>query len=215
MNKYKLASGDIDRQRLAFDIGLERSARKSTYTLAGGAPSKVYHDIAEFLLGLKDGQDYREALADERMDTFRNVVLTELKQLAKEHGIQRLAFIEPSSGRAIGILPTLMMARETVGLPVCIVRPRKRLRGEQIKGAPVMAEERILVVSDVATSGSTLLEAVECIRSQGGDVAHAYVIFDREEGATERLAENEVTLHGWTGRSDASDRKAVSTELLH
>ena len=53
----------------------------------------------------------------------------------------------------------------------------------------------VILVDDVATSGGSVLKAIEQIKAAGGFVAHAIVILDREQGASEFLARHGVTLH--------------------
>ncbi len=56
------------------------------------------------------------------------------------------------------------------------------------------AGERILLVEDVTTTGSSLVKAAEILRKAKGIVDRALVVVDREEGASELLAENGITL---------------------
>jgi len=50
------------------------------------------------------------------------------------------------------------------------------------------------VVEDVATSGGSLVDAVEVIRRAGGTVERAIVVVDREEGADEALRAVDIEL---------------------
>jgi orotate phosphoribosyltransferase len=52
----------------------------------------------------------------------------------------------------------------------------------------------VLIVDDVATTGGSVIKAIEAARSVGASVDSALVIVDRQEGASEALAEHGVRL---------------------
>ena len=60
--------------------------------------------------------------------------------------------------------------------------------GETLSGA------RVMVIDDVATSGGSILKAVEVARAAGATVETALVLIDREEGAGEALAKAGIRL---------------------
>ena len=179
----------------AWSIQFQRSARRSTYTLAAGGHSEVYYDMIEFLLGHSDNETYNAGDAVRRQEELATVIESKLKPLIIDFKIARLAFIEPAGARASGVIPAMTQISEKAGVPACVVRLRKRLFREQIKGAPVLPQENIIVITDVATSGSTVAEAAACLRAHGARVDHAFVVFDREDGAERKLSELGITLH--------------------
>lgn len=48
---------------------------------------------------------------------------------------------------------------------------------------------RVVVVEDVGSTGTSVLEAVKAIREEGGEVVHAYILVDRLMGTMERMQE--------------------------
>jgi len=58
---------------------------------------------------------------------------------------------------------------------------------------------RVVVVDDVATTGTSVSKAVEIIRANGGIVENAIALVDRHEGGQERLREMGVKLHTVAG----------------
>ncbi|BAU56839.1 orotate phosphoribosyltransferase [Halorhodospira halochloris] len=73
---------------------------------------------------------------------------------------------------------------------------RKELKdhgeGGRIVGAPI-ANRRVVVVDDVISSGSSILEAAQTIRQEGGEVVAAAIALDRmERGESEHSAVAEV-----------------------
>ncbi|AHC51813.1 orotate phosphoribosyltransferase [Sulfolobus acidocaldarius SUSAZ] len=71
--------------------------------------------------------------------------------------------------------------------PMGYIRAEKKGHGtERLLEADVDGK-KVIVVDDVATTGGSILKAVEEVRKAGGKVEHALVIVDREEGAFEKL----------------------------
>jgi orotate phosphoribosyltransferase len=58
---------------------------------------------------------------------------------------------------------------------------------------------RVLVVDDVATTGTSVSKAVETIRANGGIVENAVALVDRHEGGQDRLRDMGVKLHTVAG----------------
>jgi orotate phosphoribosyltransferase len=73
---------------------------------------------------------------------------------------------------------------------------RERIDGHLRDGAEV------LLVDDVATTGGSILKAVEGIEGHGCCVRRALAVVDREEGAAENLAAHEIQLAAIFKRSD-------------
>ena len=72
----------------------------------------------------------------------------------------------------------------------------KRIDGHLRDGAEV------LMVDDVATTGGSILKAVEGIEGHGCYVRRALAVVDREEGAAENLAAHDIQLAAIFKRSD-------------
>lgn len=62
--------------------------------------------------------------------------------------------------------------------------------------------QRIVLLDDVTTSGGSVLEAVRAVREHGGTVATVMTIVDREEGASENLAREGITLSAMFTKTD-------------
>ncbi len=91
--------------------------------------------------------------------------------------------------------------------PFLYVRPRIKLHGRQrqIEGI-IMPGDRVLLVDDLITTGSSLRKATAAVRAEGGVVNDAVVLLDREEGGKETLMKENVTLHRLMKASEAASK---------
>jgi len=78
--------------------------------------------------------------------------------------------------------------------PFLYVRREEKAHGTGSRVEGVVAG-KILVVDDVATTGSNLLFAASAVRERGAEVKDALVLVDREQGAAEALRREGVRLH--------------------
>ncbi|MCM8820233.1 MAG: orotate phosphoribosyltransferase [Candidatus Omnitrophica bacterium] len=65
--------------------------------------------------------------------------------------------------------------------------PKEHGLGQLIEGKELTTEDKVVVVDDVATSGYSLVNAVEVLHKQKIKVYKAIVVVDRQEGAEENL----------------------------
>ncbi len=93
---------------------------------------------------------------------------------------------------------------EKIPLKTFIVRKAVKAHGmqQQIEGPELKAQERAVLVDDVATTGQALLEAKQALDKIGVFVEKALVIVDRGEGAKENLAQNGLKLEALFTRED-------------
>jgi len=60
----------------------------------------------------------------------------------------------------------------------------------------------VVVLEDIATTGKSALDAVEALRGAGAVVDRVLVVVDREEGASDLLAEHGIELEALLTASD-------------
>jgi orotate phosphoribosyltransferase len=108
---------------------------------------------------------------------------------AEEHAGEKLA------GVALGAVPLVAVTSVETETPYVIARKKAKEYGtaKRIEGRLDEGEE-VLVLEDIATTGTSALDAVEALRDAGAVVDRVLVVVDREEGAAERLAEADVEL---------------------
>ncbi|MER5457245.1 phosphoribosyltransferase family protein [Micromonospora sp. NPDC002389] len=101
-----------------------------------------------------------------------------------------------------GIAVVTALGRRT-GLPCAFVRKTAKPYGTArlAEGAEV-AGRRVLVVEDVVTSGGQVVLSARDLRSLGAHVDAAVCVIDRQEGGTEALAVEGITLRALLTRAD-------------
>jgi orotate phosphoribosyltransferase len=77
-------------------------------------------------------------------------------------------------------------------------REAKTHGGERRVEGQLLPGERVLLVDDLVTTGKNTLQAAESIRAEGGQVQHAVVLIDRQEGGAAALARAGLKLHAFT-----------------
>ena len=104
----------------------------------------------------------------------------------------------PLAGLPIATAVSLVSA-----IPLVYARPEQKDHGTRstIEG-PFEAGDRVVVIDDVATSGSSVLDAAERLRGAGLVVERAVVLIDREGGAGAALAEQGIRLNSVMKLSD-------------
>lgn len=99
------------------------------------------------------------------------------------------------AGVALGAVPLVAVTSVETDLPYVIARKKAKEYGtaKRIEGRLDEGEE-VVVLEDIATTGNSAIDAVEALREAGAVVNRVLVVVDREEGASERLAEHDLEL---------------------
>ena len=107
------------------------------------------------------------------------------------------------AGVALGAVPLVAATSVETGNPYVIARKAAKEygTGTRIEGR-LEAGEEVVVLEDIATTGTSAIEAVEALREAGAVVSRLLVVVDREEGARENLAEHDVELEALLTASD-------------
>ena len=106
-------------------------------------------------------------------------------------------------GPALGAVPIVTALGLELDRPFVIDRGKAKGhgRGRRFEGS-FSAGPKCLVVEDLVTVGSTLVNTVETLREEGREVTDALVTVDREEGGPEKLAEIGVRVHALLTQTD-------------
>ncbi|AUV80472.1 orotate phosphoribosyltransferase [Salinigranum rubrum] len=116
------------------------------------------------------------------------------------------------AGVALGAVPLVAVTSVETGNPYVIVRKKAKEYGtaNRVEGRFDEGEE-VVVLEDIATTGTSALDAVEALRDLGAVVDRVVVVVDREEGARELLADHDVELEALVTASELlADRDADS-----
>ncbi|AEA46706.1 orotate phosphoribosyltransferase [Archaeoglobus veneficus] len=151
------------------------AVRFGDFVLSSGKRSSIYIDI-------KHACTHPDILA---------MIAKGMKELADSEALdfQRIACVE------LGGVPIAVALSLETGKPYAIFRKQKKDYGVKDDLVGVIEKgDKILVVEDVTTTGSSALSAVERVRARGGEVEAVLVVVDREEGAAEAFREKGVRL---------------------
>jgi orotate phosphoribosyltransferase len=171
----------LRREEGSMSTALEAGRSRSRWALVEGGESPVYYDLDKALAdpttAAKIVNFYEEMISD----------------LVNECGpVQRMAFIEKRRGPVGAICLKDLLVQRT-GLPAVIVRPRRRIRCATVKGITNFGETAI-VVSDVATSGGTVLEAVDKLEARGVRAVGVVVFLVRDRATEQALGSRGIRL---------------------
>jgi len=102
---------------------------------------------------------------------------------------------ETLAGVALGAVPLVAVTSAETGRPYVIARKQAKEygTGNRIEGR-LDEGERVVVLEDIATTGKSALDAVEALREAGAVVDRVLVVVDRQEGASELLADHGIEL---------------------
>lgn len=151
----------------------ERSILKGDFTLVSGRKSSYY--INGKMTSLHSRGLYLTAkllldlLSDTEYDAFAGPVI--------------------GADPIIGALLVLSAERGVEKEGLLIRKESKKHGTKNLVEGNLSSGCRVIVLEDVVTTGGSLLRAADAILDGGGTIAGIYTLVDREEGATERIAE--------------------------
>lgn len=167
------AMADTAREQLK-KILLEKSVRTGEFTLASGQKSDLYIDCrvtamdphGALLVGEVGWEAVRGYLDDKGL-------------VVQAIGGMTLG-ADPVS-LAVGMEAARRDAQSTLQVFTVRKEPKGHGRGKRIEGN-FQDGDTVVVVDDVITTGGSTLKAIEAIEAEGGRIAFALVLVDREEG---------------------------------
>ena len=131
-----------------------------------------------------------------------------LRLIAKMHRalIEEHDLLPPDAtlvGPALGAVPIATALALELDRPFVIDRGKAKGhgRGRRFEGT-FEAGTKCLIVEDLITVGSTLLDTVRTLREEGREVTDALVTVDRQEGGPEAAAAEGVTVHALLTQAD-------------
>lgn len=126
-------------------------------------------------------------------DAFQKICDFYVAFIKNEVGTNNL---ERVAGIPIAGIPFAALIAYNLKKPFLYVRRGVRLHGRERRIEGVIAPgDRILLIDDLITTGLSLRKAARTIMAEGGVVADAVVLLDRQEGGKEKLARSGIKLH--------------------
>lgn len=178
-----------DRGRL-LEIIKGRSFRRGRFKLTSGIESEFYFNLKSTMMNPEGACLSARAFLD---------IIRELN-------------VDFVGGLEMGAVPILggvaaLSGQEGEPVKTFFVRKQAKNHGtrELIEGlspSETLTGAKILIVDDVASTGKSVLDAIEAARGSGGIVEDALVMIDRGLGAAEMLRNNGVRLHSVFHESD-------------
>ena len=98
-------------------------------------------------------------------------------------------------GVALGGVPLAAATSVAAGVPYVIARKQRKEYGTAnlVEGRLEDGEE-VVVLEDIVTTGTSLVDAIEALRDAGATVDRALVVVDRQEGGRENVEAADVEL---------------------
>ena len=173
-------------------ILLEKSVRTGTFTLASGKVSDLYVDCRMTAL-----------------DPVGATLVGSLGwKLVREEILPRFPEIAAIGGMTMGADPISLAVGMTSALEgsgkklqVFTVRKEPKDHGRRRIEGNFQAGDTVLVVDDVITTGGSTLKAIDAIEAEGGKVAAALVLMDREEGGRQAIEARGIPVYALFTRS--------------
>jgi len=114
---------------------------------------------------------------------------------------------ERIAGIPVAGIPFASLVAYAMRKPFFFIRKGVRLRGRQRRIEGVIAPgDRVLLIDDLVTTGLSLQKAAKTITAEGGVVADAAVLIDRQEGGRERLQKSGIRLHAMLEMGEIAER---------
>jgi orotate phosphoribosyltransferase len=176
------AAGSYGDESELFELVRTRSFRLGKFTLSSGRESDLYFNLKPTMMAPRGANLAARA--------FLARILPE-----------RVDYVGGLEMGAVPIIAGVAAISDVEGAPVHTFFVRKEAKAHGTKDVveglgpgETLAGKRVLIADDVATTGGSIMKAVEVARRAGGTVDVALVLVDREEGAGAFLADQGVRL---------------------
>ena len=166
-----------------FKLIFDRSFQEGEFTLSSGRSSNMYFNMKPTMM-LPEGA-YLAAEA--------------LMEIANDLGSEYVGGLEMGAVPVIGSMAAISWDKGNEIRTIFVRKAPKqhgtRNRIEGLAPGESLRKKCVLIIDDVATSGASILKAVEAVREMDGIVDHAACLVNRQEGADAFLRERGVKLH--------------------
>lgn len=166
-----MANNSSYRARLR-DLLRERAFRFGKFVLTSGKESNYYFDGKQVTLHPEGAYLLARLIIDK----------------IKDDNVQAVGGPTIGADPIVGSLAALAYL-EGLNIKLFIVRKATKEHGlkKLIEGPPLTPGERVAIVEDVMTTGSSIMKAIDAVREAGGQVVKVIPLVDRLEGGTEKI----------------------------
>jgi len=132
-------------------------------------------------------------MGNKGLEEFHHLLIERLTEVIKKNQINCIGYIFPNQGPA-GVIQLRALLAEKLDAPSIIIRVNERLLRNQIwfesndiDNPPLSPKSKLLLFGDAATSGASIYRSSLIAANFGSECKTAFVIYDRQQGARERL----------------------------
>lgn len=137
-------------------------------------------------------------------DAFQRICDFYVAFIKNEVGISNF---ERVAGIPVAGIPFAALIAYHLKKPFLYIRSRVRLHGRERRIEGVIAPgNRVLLIDDLITTGLSLQKAARAITAEGGIVADAVVLLDRQEGGKEKLGKSGIKLHALLNVTEVANK---------
>lgn len=151
----------------------QKAITKGRFTLASGKESNYYIDLRLITLSAEGAyytaQTILEELRNDEVDAIGGLTI----------GADPIA---------AAVAAESYKTKKPINAFIVRKEEKKHGKGKQIEG-PLKENARVVVVDDVATSGGSILKAIEALEKEKHKIIKVIALVDREEGAKEAIQE--------------------------
>ena len=165
-------------KKVAFDLVINDVLKFGEFTLNSGKKSPYYVDL-------------RQAISDPlTMDLIADCLVRIIKNEIGTDSFDKIMGV-PTAG-----IPFTALVCQKLSVPMLYYRKERKDHGigKKIEGRMV-ANDRVLMIDDLITSGKSVLQVAQAVREQGGQVAELVVLLDREQGGREQILSSRIRPH--------------------
>jgi uridine monophosphate synthetase len=165
-------------KKVAFDLVINDVLKFGEFTLNSGKKSPYYVDL-------------RQAISDPlTMDLIADCLVRIIKNEIGTDSFDKIMGV-PTAG-----IPFTALVCQKLSVPMLYYRKERKDHGigKKIEGR-MAANDRVLMIDDLITSGKSVLQVAQAVREQGGQVAELVVLLDREQGGREQILSSRIRPH--------------------
>ncbi|KAG5667923.1 hypothetical protein PVAND_015888 [Polypedilum vanderplanki] len=171
-----VSSYEQQRKELALKLFQISAFKFGSYTLKSGEISPVYFDLRVIISH------------PDVMENLTNLMLLFIKE--KEIQCDQLCGV-PYTALPLATLLSVKMKQ-----PMLIRRKEAKTYGtKKLIEGKFQDQETCLIIEDVVTTGSSIIETTNDLRNENLEVEDAIVVVDREQGGKDNLTKNGIRMH--------------------